>query len=98
MGVLVTGSSISPRIFISTSIAAPQEIARSGDEIIGRFRITRSSDGPITRCDHLPNQTIRQRGRHSHWNITAWLEREIIARRKVQSLVLRRSADPLRTG
>src|SRR5437879_3558202 len=81
IGVLVTGSSISPRIFISTSIATPCV-----------FTITTSG-----RLHHVTQQAVWKCRSDLYRHITALLKAAVRRCGEVQCLVLGCPADPLTT-
>src|ERR1700682_226681 len=88
MGMLVTGSIISPRIFISTSIVAPGAISD--------FRLKSSLLRSL--YHHFAQQAVGKAPGGNHGNITARCRNHRRRPGEIQRLVLRSATDPLTPG
>src|SRR5438270_4577056 len=108
MGVLVTGSISKPRIFISTSIGAPQKAlpqrTRSHpaqsytEQTLVCVRLHSALIHSWRNFHHLTDQAVGQGSRYTHWDVAAGHQTPAISRREVQRFVLGCPAEPLITG
>src|SRR6266481_9061539 len=88
MGMLVTGSIMSPRIFISTSIVTP-----------GRH-IQNCSIQQLFPCSlyhHFAQEAVRKTPYDPYWNVTSDRRNRAFRNGEIQNLVLRGAAAPLAT-
>ena len=110
MGMLVTGSIMSPRIFISTSIVAPEEHRFQIED----FRLQISNSREISHLQskifnseiallrslyhHFAQQAVGKTRGGNHRDIAAHFGTAPWRRCEIQRLVLRSAADPLAAG
>src|SRR5580765_1331310 len=87
MGMLVTGSIMSPRIFISTSIVKPL-----GSGIVGAAQRRLPS-----LYHHFSEQTVRKPAGNQHRHVSSYDGMSVVVGHKIRGLVLRSAADPLLT-
>src|SRR5260370_40762607 len=97
IGMFETGSIISPRIFISTSMA----YLKNAISLVERWASPARQTGetpvsPLTR--HLSHQAVREAPCNAHRNVTPGCEFDAFWHGKVHHLNLRRPPDPLSSG